>query len=552
MKYQLAIISVLLQSFSISGQVFDMMYQPGLSARATDAVHYDGKTFLTVISEIPGSFFATTSLLKIDDLGNVMDQQTFFIPGNEIAFWQRIGSLNDTLLLAGVTSPGCDFGPFTGMLTAWFNDSILWNRVYYSSDSMDGEISMIVDLAVGDSTLLLTDGTKLLWTDHSGEMIESIQLPLLSFIRGIRPTTNGYCISVNIGLMVFSEAADTLAIWNSEDVIDAIERPDGSFLLLLNDGIQELTADLEVIGDLIPMAIEANASIHILDTMSVVITGDSTFIFNGTNELLWSFALEEPDGFARSRSRIQNGTIITPGTFSSGVTGAACRSLSIEGELPTDVPELELLAITLDSISYSLTQPPNGPIMFSAAASFQVELRNNGSDTIASATLNSLIPYGICSYSGTRIEFNGLDLPPNETILLDAGPFQFFEYEYGTDSIDASLCIWATSPNHRLDRNRNNDDQCLSIPIPLNVIDRPPLRSYVIHPNPFEDRIEITPYLDPGTSVDLCDMTGRSIRSIQVISNNGTELFIPDLPRGTYLLSIINKEHRAVQKVIRY
>jgi len=92
------------------------------------------------------------------------------------------------------------------------------------------------------------------------------------------------------------------------------------------------------------------------------------------------------------------------------------------------------------------------------------------------------------------------------------------------------------------------DNFTLSTTTSVNELESEP---YTVYPNPFEESIQINNTTDQSANVELRDMMGRLIRAFE-LPTGFTQLSIPDISDGTYLLSLFDGEEKHVQLIIKH
>lgn len=84
----------------------------------------------------------------------------------------------------------------------------------------------------------------------------------------------------------------------------------------------------------------------------------------------------------------------------------------------------------------------------------------------------------------------------------------------------------------------------------LSVEEVQPLNSLTVYPNPFQDYLNIQTKDDILISVQLFDITGRSIKK-EDISGTSYQFNLESLPRAVYILEITAEKRKQTVKIIK-
>ena len=177
-----------------------------------------------------------------------------------------------------------------------------------------------------------------------------------------------------------------------------------------------------------------------------------------------------------------------------------------------------------------------------------VTVRNEGAAILNAVTVNmrhedhNATGLGfLCGQSEFQTwTFEGLNLAPNETIMLELGGIEVLD-QPRLDNDTPELCLWTSHPNFQLDNNHANDAHCdfFVATATEETVFSP--KNCTVQPNPFSDAIHIqssTSFIEDG-EVILFNSLGKVVQK-KAISRGQTDLILPtvELPKGMYWLII--------------
>ena len=130
MRRSLLIASVFLITQWAGAQV-DRMDQPSLGSYYNAHLLASDSTWWFVgQGEVSNSFNSQALLRGVDGNGALLHERYFNVPGYELASFTDIAELPDgSLILSGMASYGCDFGPFEIFIVRYSPDTLYWQRV---------------------------------------------------------------------------------------------------------------------------------------------------------------------------------------------------------------------------------------------------------------------------------------------------------------------------------------------------------------------------------------------------------------------------------------
>jgi hypothetical protein len=533
-------------------QVFDLVHQPGLEGRYTGAT-FTGSENWMVVGHRPfnNSFFSTAALVRLSTTGETLEEHGYAFPGHELTQFSSIAELgSDTFLVAGTTSFGCDFGPFLGLLMAWHDGAPLWSRTYGGEDGWT-EFNL---MAVGDSTIMLPMSDGLLITSLNGDSLTWVQTGW-SYVRSMRTAGSHFLLAGYAGLQRFDQQGTAEGSWTDEVLFDVTGHPDGGYVAVGQTGVVWFDTALQQVGPLVALDLPTNGSHRSItweDGRFHVIDDSLLHVLDADLNVITTLTIAHPDGYGPLTSLMADGTVFTAGWFNCGAVGAAVRTFSVEGLLPTNMPDFALRSVTPIDLSYmvypgAFINYVNGTFL---AGAWVV---NQGPDTVTHATLNQYLPWGICGPAGASYPLNDQAMAPGDSVWITQGPFYLTAYvDTGLTEVEREVCLWAASPNNRMDAHRADNEGCGTVTILLSMSDIDPLGSVTAYPNPFQGAITIDG-LPTGQPVqlELLDATGRVVHHSENVASPRSRSIQPsDLSEGLYLLWIKAGVHQRNLRLI--
>ncbi len=271
---------------------------------------------------------------------------------------------------------------------------------------------------------------------------------------------------------------------------------------------------------------------------------DFTYLFDSTLNLMESHSLELPSGFNILDVQTNDSQLVSVGYFNSGAVGAAIRTQPRIGSPPPLDMDIALTGLSIDSVQLSYTTLPNG-VMFQGPIWLHGWVKNNGDLQVDHLTLDQVLPYGICSPAGYNYPYEGLGIVPGDSLYMAMGPFAVYSAETANPNAPThrNICIWAASPENRLDRNVADNQGCVVLLIPLGVDELQATARLKVYPNPAVDHVivELPEPIGPSLAWSLTDLMGRKVSaSMQVTGERAIRMDLRALAQGSYVLAMSN------------
>ena len=210
-------------------------------------------------------------------------------------------------------------------------------------------------------------------------------------------------------------------------------------------------------------------------------------------------------------------------------------TLSPTNNFTTDVELFDVKV--LNSNYYS---PPNASWYIGANAEIEINIVNNGSDTIQSLTINSkrALSSG-CGYFMFRSDLNNLNLLPNDTLTTYLGWIGYGDIvPISNPVLNYNFCVYLTSPNQRMDLNYQDNRLCKPVSI-YNSIEENVLPDKLnLYPNPTQNEffISLENSNEPNLPFKIVDISGKEV--LQSFANTNTAIDISNLPNGYYFVQV--------------
>lgn len=229
---------------------------------------------------------------------------------------------------------------------------------------------------------------------------------------------------------------------------------------------------------------------------------------------------------------------------------------SIKYDEPEYEPEFSDIGIESILISAYVFTASN-PLLRSIE--FDVEVRNNGNNTINSVYLNSNPPsidhpgipgYVQCAANNYSNKFSDLNLQPGASAILKTSRFTIWAIN---SHISNGFCVWTSLPNDARDHDSSNDIACgFDYVMSINEIDR--LQHVNIYPNPVHDEliIDIGETWNEEILLQILDIQGRIvITKVIPAYENPARIEVGSYPPGVYLLNLQSKQFNARRKFVK-
>ncbi|MCO6478314.1 MAG: hypothetical protein J5I94_16905 [Phaeodactylibacter sp.] len=183
--------------------------------------------------------------------------------------------------------------------------------------------------------------------------------------------------------------------------------------------------------------------------------------------------------------------------------------------------------------------PTGGGYMQGAFSGIEVQVRNNGAETIGRIELNAVFkPCWFICYTQQNISrtFSGLSLGPGESATLSLGNIQTWPLPLqGT----FNFCVWASGPDGQLDDQFGDNRACVSVVV--SDVGEEGAGSFALFPNPASGLLEVQfekPLMDEAV-LEIRNPMGQCLyRETLARGRAGVRLPVEQLPAGLYYLAV--------------
>lgn len=535
MRALLGITAFILLPIVGASQGIDRSYQTGLLSQYRAVVPgYDGHWLFAANLPEDNSFFQPAALREIDGDGEIVNAWDLSVPWNELTFVEDLELLQDSsVVVAGATSPGCDFGPFQGHVRLFAHGAELWQRTY--------AVGGFSSVASNDSLLALLAYDGLLLTSHTGDSI------LLADFGNIYPgsvqrTDSGFVVMGYGGAAHVSPNGAIMASITGVNISDMRQLPAGGFIALVSDSLLELSSELLRTGNGLPVPSSVFRRILVNQESYYVVTNDSLYTIGPEIGTASTIALLNPEGFYPQDACLRNGELNLAGYFSCGVVSAAYRTIQIAEGPPVIDADLAVTNMVIESAEYTLFTGGIGQAAISGTAMVSFWLVNRGQVILEHATLNRIVPYAICGFSGNWEARDDLSLLPGDSMQFDFGPLYLYQVIANSGPTDVSICVWGADPNRRLDRDHSDNEACATFTVWVGVEELSDASSFTISPNPSNDHVRITHFLTGRLFLTIHDSQGRTVSQKAFgATQSPVDVDVSSLEPGLYILTLSNE-----------
>lgn len=461
----------------------------------------------------------------IDTTGQLKWEIPTFAPNGEVLAAEAIAPLNDSVVITGGwTMAACDIGPTSGFLMARgvAGDS-LWSRTH--------ALWPLEHLATPGSAILASSGDQVLVMDQQGDSID--QVTLNWEIDRLRTVDSIALASCDSGILVLDGDASVLLSHSfSSGASDFIRHTDSTYACLSGGWLYVLDSALAPLDSVDYGPVGGGASVHADFAYLWVIGSDTARFFDTALDPIIAFPMASPPGHALSDAAVGSDVIMTAGSFTSqGITTAVQRSVGKHGELFDAPVDAGLGGVTAQDIVIT----PASPDHYDVDLALRVWVRNDGLPDLNNVFLT--VPTGswTCGPVGV-INQTGLGLLPGDSVLAYLGGISVNVTSPDSMPVDITLCVIASAPDERMDRDTTDDRSCGMITIPVGLQERPPLNALWVHPDPAQDELHVAPSVLTGRpAYRILDARGRIVRRGTL---RGTVIDLSGLADGVHTLLI--------------
>jgi hypothetical protein len=221
--------------------------------------------------------------------------------------------------------------------------------------------------------------------------------------------------------------------------------------------------------------------------------------------------------------------------------------------------DIEIVAVTTDS-SYVTSVPTqtnsNSPRVYDYFLRAKVKVKNKGNASLNSFKLNCFLnPYISCGNYYYQQKFDGFSVAPGETLEVLTNFIQKTTYTTGLvpSSINHTVCLFASVPNSKADKDPLNNEVCLSVTYTTDVsLKEDFIMGYItnVYPNPFESKFVIESNTNIK-AINLFDQLGRILYS-KTTDASQAALELENFDNGIYFLLIKTEKGSEIKKVIKH
>lgn len=512
------------------------------------------------------------NLVAINDSGNVIFKKGIAV--YEADYFSRIIKTRENqIVVLGYSVQACDVSGIKDFITKLDTNGNVLFQVYMQNafvfNTSEGEIIDITQHT--DSSFYLVTATDLLHYSSTGQFISRVNTGLTD-INSIYAFNNGNLLingKLNFQLknMEFSTG---LTLINQQPATNAIVKfeqlPSGNIVAktALNS-LEKYSAGLILLANSSGAINPANITIQDFTSRndSVFVTGlvlASATPFYGIldanlaslYQTQTSYTKVRPTGIAVTNKNKVN--IITTGSSntSANVTFSGLYQFGITG---TFASNSDIGVESYVTTSSNLFPYYTGPyVSYLPSASFNVVVKNFGTDTVKQFYLNQFQPGMQCNSLFHKLY--QITIVPGGTVSVQTGTFNthynaLILQNQQTYSTTINVCFFTTIPNLSNDVNISNDSYCESVLFKVTGLDENFWLNATtnLFPNPFTNDFVINCPV-PMHIIRIYNSTGVLVKE-EFVDTKDWELKNVELATGIYVLKIETEKGTVIKKVLK-
>lgn len=513
------------------------------------------------------------NLVAINDSGNVMFKKNLAVTGTD--FFNRILKTRESdVLVLGSFLQSCDVSGVKDFMARLDTNGNILFKVYIQSTYIDPPtgIHEIIDVTQhADSSFYLVTKTDLLHYSSTGQFISRVNTGLTD-INSIYALNNGnFLINAKLNSQLKNmEFSTGLTLINQQSATNAIMKfeqlPSGNIVAktALNS-LEKYSTGLMLLANSSGAINPANTSIQDFVTRndSVFVTGlvlASATPFYGILDATLSslyqtqanYTKVRPTGISVTNKNRVN--IITTGSSSTStnVTFSGLYQFGITG---TFASSSDIGVESYVTTSTYLFPYYTGPyVSYFPSASFDVTVRNFGTDTVKQFYLNQFQPGMQCNSLFHKLY--QITIVPGGTVSVQTGTFNthynaLILQNQQTYSTTINVCFFTTIPNLSNDVNISNDSYCESVLFKITGLDENFWLNATtnLFPNPFTNDFGINCPV-PMHIIRIYNSTGVLVKE-EFVDTKDWELKNVELAAGIYVLKIETEKGTVIKKVLK-
>jgi len=473
----LVLISIISWGQGLNGE---LGYNDDYSQNSKDIVAFDDFSIFVKEQTNSASFFTSSSIIKVDTLGNEI-WEIPIVPqlAEVVLITEIIPSENGGVYLLGYGRPTCDVsgGCFWFLTKVESNGNISWNK-YWTDSICFGVTASGLTLTQNDQLTLHLDSplnSYIFTVSTLGLDLGAIE-PGSSGFQGTDQLTGYEAIAYKqfslfgfdangnqTGGKTFSTFISDAQVWNDTLYLttnDSLFVLSPSFVEIASEPITGFTdfRQLKVRDSDVRCMSVTNTEVHLFQlNRDLLLTDIQTISVEGVED--------QPIDYSDDHLAVAADYALSE--------YFAIRHLDFSLNNPQDafVNRTDIGIVDIQITQSSVTPNANFNAVFQVEIGADVLLKNFGPNTLQSCRMNHYIsPALACGLIYYGEEFFNLNLAPGDSVWIPLGVIHTNERSFPTDSLNQEICIYTSYPNSITDLNVSNDRLCTTVTLGTAIL----------------------------------------------------------------------------------
>lgn len=451
----------------------ELGFNADYSQNAKGIVAFDDFSIFVKEQTNSASFFTSSSLIKIDTLGNqIWEVQIAPQSAEVVLISEMIAAENGGVYVLGYARPTCDVsgGCFWFLTKVASDGTVNWNKywtdnvcfgVTASGLTLTQNNEILVHLKTPTNSYIFTIGT-------TGSDLGAIQ-PTLSGFQGTEQLPGYEAIAykqfslygfdsngTQTASRTFSTFISDAKVWN-----DTLYIATKDSLFILNPSFVEIAAGtINGFTDFGQLKVSDSniRCISASNTEVVLFRLNKDLQVIGSNSISIDGAENQPIDYADAHVSVSADFNL------SEYYTIRYLDYSLDDAQNASVNRTDIGIAAIQITQATVTPNPNFNAVFQVEIGADVLLKNYGSNTLQSCRMNHYIsPALACGLIYYGEEFFNLNLAPGDSVWVSLGTIHTNERSFPTDSLNQEICIYTSYPNSVTDLNVTNDRLCTTV-----------------------------------------------------------------------------------------
>jgi len=225
--------------------------------------------------------------------------------------------------------------------------------------------------------------------------------------------------------------------------------------------------------------------------------------------------------------------------------------LNYRNALNIDRQDIDVKLSNLNVLSTSTIANSMNNYVFSVNAELEVMLTNLSADTLQDIKLNCYRGDGICNSSVFQKWYDSLALVPGDSVVLQLGWVGSGNRIIYIDSIQETICVYATSPNYKYDTTFVNSKTCATYLAGFVDIEEQSISNVSLFPNPTSETTTLVFEQYFSGDITISDIQGKIIARFSFQGMN-KKIDLRKYESGVYMIQLQEDNgHRDVLRLVK-